>query len=518
MTIEEAREVLHRRMAEREKTFLSTLEQCVLNNRHSPYPALFEHAGCELGDVVEGVGQDGIEHTLETLRDAGVYVTFEEFKGRAPIIRSGREIPVTAESFDNRSLSRYYQMSTGGSTGAGRAVAVDLDHMWARVPDHIVADTIQGFYGNPQAIWFDGLPGNGLNSMLMRIPSGTAAERWFSPTMGRDSRPALKFQLAQAGILAVARLSSKAPAPEPVRLDEAEIIARWAADALERAGACGIRTMMSRALRICLAAQELGIDLTGVTLSGGGEPPTDAKVAAVSKTGARLMSNYNFQEAGPIGHMCMNGVETNDQHLMQHHLAMITRPRMVPGFDREVDALCYTTLLPSARKLMFNVETDDYGLVETRDCGCPWEEFGFTTHIRGIRSFQKLTGEGVTLVGNEMVHILEDVLPTRFGGTPLDYQLHEEEDERGFTRLTVVVSPRVGELDESAVVETVLASLGEASHAGDISRAIWGQAGSLRVRRAEPTWTTRGKLMPLHLERRTRPSRPSSETPRSISN
>jgi len=192
-----------------------------------------------------------------------------------------------------------------------------------------------------------------------------------------------------------------------------------------------------------------------------------------------------------------------------HHLAMITRLRSVPGFDHEVDALCYTTLLPSARKLMLNVETDDYGVVDTRQCGCPWEEFGFTTHIRGIRSFQKLTGEGVTLVGNEMVHILEDVLPTRFGGTPLDYQLHEEEDERGFTRLTIVVAPKVGTVDEEAIIEAVLASLGEASHAGDISRAIWAQAGSLRVRREEPTWTTRGKLMPLHLERRTRPARPA---------
>jgi hypothetical protein len=33
-------------------------------------------------------------------------------------------------------------------------------------------------------------------------------------------------------------------------------------------------------------------------------------------------------------------------------------------------------------------------------------------------------------------------------------------------------------------------------------RSLWTQASTLRVLRREPTWTERGKLMPLHLERR----------------
>ena len=54
-----------------------------------------------------------------------------------------------------------------------------------------------------------------------------------------------------------------------------------------------------------------------------------------------------------------------------------------------------------------------------------------------------MTGEGMTLIGTDMVRILEEDLPRRFGGSPLDYQLMEEEDERGFTRLSLVVSPDV---------------------------------------------------------------------------
>ncbi len=58
------------------------------------------------------------------------------------------------------------------------------------------------------------------------------------------------------------------------------------------------------------------------------------------------------------------------------------------------------------------------GVIEQRSCGYPLESYGYSEHLREIHSFRKLTGEGVTLVGNEMVRILEEVLPARFGGSP----------------------------------------------------------------------------------------------------
>jgi hypothetical protein len=36
-----------------------------------------------------------------------------------------------------------------------------------------------------------------------------------------------------------------------------------------------------------------------------------------------------------------------------------------------------------------------------------------------------------------------------------------------------------------------------------MARAYWQQAGILRVKRIEPVWTSRAKLMSLHLARRT---------------
>jgi hypothetical protein len=161
-----------------------------------------------------------------------------------------------------------------------------------------------------------------------------------------------------------------------------------------------------------------------------------------------------------------------------------------------VQALVYTTLLPTAPKLMLNVESDDFGIVETRSCGCPFDELGYPRHIRQIRSFKKLTGEGMTLVGTDMVRVLEEVLPARFGGSPLDYQLREEEDERGYTRLTLLVNPRLQIADEKEIVETLLGSLTQAGAGAEITRAMWAQAGTVRVRREEPVWTSTGKLMP----------------------
>jgi len=124
--------------------------------------------------------------------------------------------------------------------------------------------------------------------------------------------------------------------------------------------------------------------------------------------------------------------------------------------------------------------------------------------LRLVRSFSKLTGEGVTLVGSEMIRILEEVLPARFGGSPLDYQLLEEEDERGFTRLSLLVHPRIEIADEAVVIEAVQEALRESSVAADLARAIWDHAGALRVKREEPVWTARGKLMPLHLAERSK--------------
>ena len=507
VSYEEARAIVQRRLREREANFLASVQHGILGNPRSPYLKLLQLAGCEFGDLVNSVRDRGLEGTLQQLRDAGVYITFEEFKGRKPIERGGCTIPTGPKDFDNPFLKRYFSVSTGGSTGAGRRVSMDLTHMRDVVVHRKLGRHLQGLMGLPAANWSSLPPAGGLPGMLMSaaLTDGGEPHRWFSVMDPGWRAGRLRFKLATNVALTVARLSgARVRWPEYLPIDQPIVLARWARDRIKESGGCTIHASVSRILRLAIAAYDEGIDLTGAVLRGGGEPPTRAKVAQITRTGATFSSSYAYSEVGGVGTCCLATDEPNDQHFWRDHLAMIQAPRQVPGFDIEVSAFCFTTLLQTSPKLMLNVESDDYGIVDTRPCGCPWEELGLTEHIREIRSFRKLTGEGVTLIGSDMERILEEVLPARFGGSPLDYQLAEEEDERGFTRLTLIVAPSVALPDEQAAIDAVLDGVRELGSSAGSSHVLWTEAKTVRVRREAPRFTARGKLLPLQLGRQSR--------------
>ncbi|MEW5916168.1 MAG: hypothetical protein AB1762_07170, partial [Gemmatimonadota bacterium] len=98
MTYAEATALVRQRLENRERNFLESLDATVFGQPRSPYRALLDAARCTRADVIAMVQRDGIETTLRALREAGVYVTFEEFKGRQPVVRNGREIPISARA------------------------------------------------------------------------------------------------------------------------------------------------------------------------------------------------------------------------------------------------------------------------------------------------------------------------------------------------------------------------------------------------------------------------------------
>ncbi len=289
ITLDEARAIVLRRMRERDQNFLATTERTVFANRRSPYRAMFHAAGCEASDLRAMLHADGLEGTLRALRAAGVHVSFEEFKAREPIVRGGVEIPVRAEDFDNPGFRRFHSVTTGGSTGSARRVMMDVEHMNARLAMHTLGMAFHDTLGIPTAIWFEIPPGNGLDSVLIRVPSDSVPERWFTPIGGSGEGSAWRFRAVTALTLAVARATgARLPHPEYLPLDRAVEIARWAAGALARHGTCAIRGHVSKVLRVCLAAQVEGIDLSGAIVVGGGEPPTPAKVAQIRASGAQF--------------------------------------------------------------------------------------------------------------------------------------------------------------------------------------------------------------------------------------
>ncbi|MBI3651090.1 MAG: hypothetical protein HY231_08570 [Acidobacteria bacterium] len=508
LTLDDARAVIERRLAEREANFLRLLERGIFNYAPSPYLPLLKLADCEIGDIKNLLRAKGLEKTLHHLRDAGVYISFEEFKGRKPLVRGGQMIALHPHSFDNPFLSRSYITASGGTTGAQTRVETDLDHLAAQSTHLMLARQAHGVLDVPTALWRGILPdGSGINNLLRAAHLGRYPQRWFSPIVTANLKASLKYKyhLATYTTVVLGRVFGKPlPWPEMVGIEDAIVVARWASETLQTHGACLILSPVSRALRVCVAAQEAGLDLTGATFMIAGEPPTAAKVKGIESTGARYFPTYGLAEAGRIGMGCAKPTACNDLHLLTDAFAVIQKPRAIQDSEIIVEAFNVTALLLTAPKLMLNVEIDDYGIVENRACGCPLEELGFSEHLRDIRSFSKLTGEGVTLVGSEMVHILEEVLPTRFGGSALDYQLMEEEDEQGFTRLSLLVNPRLEIADEAAVIDAVLAAMEKSSVGADSASAIWKQAKALRVKRQKPVWTGRGKLMPLHLANRSK--------------
>jgi hypothetical protein len=507
LTLEDARRIVADRLAHREESFLRIVAQAVYGNPRSPYLALLRLAGCELGDLRTLVMKQGLDAALRTIREAGVYVSFEEFKGRRAIVRGSTTIHVAARDFDNPFARRDVALSTGGSTGLATDVHHDLDYIAATAPLHMLMFDAWGVLDAPAVHWLDILPGAGIRFLLTRACFSRRAESWYSRNGWFDSRSWLKYDLATLyNVFWMKTLGLQTPVPTVVRADRAHVIARRVREVIDEHGWCLVYSNVSAGLRIAVAAEDAGLNLTGATLRISGEPVTPAKVAPMRRVGARVLPVYGAVETGPIGLACARPAELDHVHLASDAIALITYPVVADATGETVAAFNLTSLVDASPKVMINYQIDDYGVVEDRHCGCPLEACGYTTALHSIRSYSKVLSEGVTLIGGDIQRVLHDVLPARFGGSPLDYQLLEDEDAQGLTRLYLVISPRIAMDDEQAAARVLLEALRASNPRSDMAGTIWQHASTLQVRRQEPAVTARGKL--LLLERRRRVSTP----------
>ena len=200
---------------------------------------------------------------------------------------------------------------------------------------------------------------------------------------------------------------------------------------------------------------------------------------------------------GRIGITCAARSAPDEVHLLTDKLAVLQRD--VQARTRRVEnALVLTTVWPHSPKLLLNVESDDTAVVEQGPCGCALGDLGLTTRLHTIRSWEKLTTEGMTFTAAMTVRLVEEVLPQRFGGGPTDYQLVE--DRSGpISKVVIVVSPRVGPLQPDTVREVALQALGEGGPGPTLMANSWREAGLPHVERREPYATGRPKLLPVHV-------------------
>jgi hypothetical protein len=503
ITLDGARARIRQRLERREENFLDLVERGVYGHPGSPYLPLLRAARCELGDLRSMVRSRGLEATLEALREAGVYITFDEAKGRAPIERDGVHLQVGADAFRNPLIRGHYTRRSTGSTGAPVEIPHDLGHLLVTTQYRMVSCEAHDLLGAPLGLWRCAPPlGTGLDQILRSILMGNVARRWFAPMGSESVRLDRRFRLATEIVLRECQLlGHRVPFPEPVSFSEAIVIARWAAETVAAEGRCLIRTGVSMAMRMAAAAVDGGIGLNGVTVMAGGEPPTPAKVRRIRESGAKYVPHYAGSDMGLIGLGCADPANESDVHFLEDRTAVLVVPQRVPTLNREVGAFCFTSLEPTSGRLLLNVELDDFGTLESRSCSCPFGELGFERHMWGIRSYRKLTGEGINLTDGVIVRVLEEVLPDRFGGDPHDYQIHEREDPDGYTRLVLVVDPRIDLPDDAEVVTVILESLARGDVYADSAREHWEQANTFRIERRAPTWVGRGKFPPLVVHR-----------------
>ena len=479
----------------RRQARLLALLQRVYARPDDPYRALLVHAGVAYPAVEALIEREGVDGALLKLAAAGVYVSLDEFKGRRPIRRGSLELPVAPDGFaapDGAGL----RVRSGATRSAGTPTLIGFELLAEEAAHRSVLVGSFGHGRGPVALWLPILPGSaGISNVLRYAKLGRPPDPWFSHapvSLGRGGQAAGQTR----AMLRLGRLFGSAlPTPEYVPLAEADRVAEWAVAHRRQGRQCQVVTYVSSAVRICAT----GARLDGVLFVVIGEPLTAARVAAIRASGADVTCTYSLTEAGTVACGCGDPAAPDDAHVLLDR-AVVVRHRPETG-GHAVDGLFVTTRSPHARKVMLNVETGDSGRLTERLCACSYGRLGYAQHLDSVVSYEKLTGEGMTYDASELARVVEEVLPIRFGGSGTDYQALEEVGADGLTRLTLLASPRLGPLDEAAVVAVLRAELRHGTAGHRLAEMIWGQAGSLGVRRAEPVPTTRGKLFPFAVAR-----------------
>jgi hypothetical protein len=458
LTAADSLAMLERQRLSRDDNFLRLLKEGVYANPRSPYRKLLLHAGIEHGDVAAAVAERGLETTLNQLFDAGVYIRLNELKGHRPVERPGLELHVSENDFDNPLLLRHFEARSGGSRSAGRRTVVDLGYLEFEAAQFSLFCDSLGLTDRPAAAWYPAPPGfAGLGAVLVLAKLGRRVDRWFSQTSLRLRPSGARDTLLAATAVGAGRMWGRGhvPWPEHVPLDDAGPVAGWLGEMAARGTPALLATYPSAAVRACATALEQGLDIGGSFFYLGGEPFTTEKARVVERAGARAVCWYGMSETGSIGIPCGRAELVDQVHLLPYKVAVLQRPARIGEVD--LQTLSVTTLLPHSPKLMLNMETGDYGELEERDCDCALGAAGYRVHLHAIRSHEKLTSAGMTFLGEDLLTLVEEVLPSRHGGGPEDYQLVEEEGSDGLPRVTLIVSPRLGELDDEKMLETAFA-------------------------------------------------------------
>lgn len=485
------------RLERRAQDLMALVTATSFSRPKSLYAGLLKLAGIEAGDLSALVAREGVEGALGALCRAGVYLTLDEFKGRRPVVRGSAVLQGGPDAVRNPLARFHVPLRTSGSRGAGTPVLIDFAYVRDAAVDTEAMLEVRGAGRTLRATWE--VPGGGALVRHLELGScGRPLSRWFSqlpaglPGLHPRYRWSVKA-LRLGGFLAGVDI----PPPRHAPLEDPLPIVLWMEEVLRSGNEPLLFSFPSAALRLAERAAASGTSLAGAHVITTGEPMTAARLGALKRQGLRVIPRYGTIEVGAIAWGCLDAREPDDLHVIDdmHGLIRVGEGEAagLPG-----GALLVTTLRATAPFVFLNVSMGDAGVLAERRCGCGLERLGWTRHLHTVRSFEKLSGAGMTFHDADVIRILEEVLPGRFGGSPTDYQLVEGETPDGHSLVRLRVHPRVGDADEAAVRETFLTALGAGSGADQVMSAVWRRAGFPEVERVAPHATFTGKVLHFH--------------------
>lgn len=494
LTIAEARAILDQRLEKREDDFLDLAQRAIFANRESPYYKLLQYAGCEFGDLERQVRQDGLESALKVLFHAGVYLTLDEYKGRRPLVRGCLTLTVEPQQLRNPLAVPQLLATTSGSRGSATQIPLDLACIRDRAVNMYLTLASRGGAHWRNAVW--GMPG--IVPLLWYSACGAPAVRWFTILDMHlpDLHPRYRWNariIAWTGRLSGVRMPYAEFAPPDTPLP----IIRWMEQTLQAGEVPHLWTSSSLAVSLCQVAEEAGINLAGAQFTVTGEPVTDARMAVIRRVRADAAPDYGSADSGgSVSGGCLSPEASDDVHVFSDLNALIQAD--APPFPKR--ALLLTSIRPTVPFVFLNVSMGDCATISERSCGCPMEMMGWRTHLHTIRSYEKLTAGGITFADTDVIRILEELLPRRFGGGPTDYQLVEELADDSQPRLRLLVHPSVGAVNPTAVSNAFLDALANGSETEKVMAWQLRKSNYLRVVRRAPLTTSSGKILHLWVE------------------
>ena len=478
------------------------MRERVYENSASPYLKLLKMAGCDFSDLCGHVHQWGVEDTLRDLAKEGVYLTSEEFKGKKEVLRGSASFRVSPEDFRRAPSSAGFMTQSSGTRSQPLRSFLSLDRLALSAADHGLFLSAHDLLSRHHIIYDAILPANGgIRILLIHAKLGLRADRWFANRVPLSSQLETMFHrlVTDMIVLSAKCVGSGIPLPEFVEAGDVKGIVAAISERVQKGHECCVTTVASNGARIAQTAWELGADLRGTAFVLGSEPVTEHKRKTIERVGGRVIPTYGFADGGQVGRGCANPVYTDDVHVLRDRLAVVPNAARKDLIAAGIQPLLFTTLYPSAPLFLLNVENGDYAVLEERNCGCALEKGGFTLHIHHIRSYEKLTSQGMNYFYGDLFDLFEKSLPSEFGGGPGDYQLLEEENESGQTLLVLVVHPRIGRVNEEALLARLRQALAEGSRGNRFMASVWQDAGTLRLKRQIPYASPRGKVLPLHI-------------------